>query len=428
MKNSLVLSFIALSSYAIATDDPCLSLTSKFPKCPFSCVSKAAASVGCTNTADLSCQCNPKSSSAIQSLAAGCALAACNPTDLPPAIDAGSSLCACVASHPATTTNAPSTSPTGSTSKPGGSTTSGPAPSTTPTGTGTGTTTGPTVTTGPTCVPSSPCDAVKSKVPACASSCIGSAAGKVGCDQQNLSCQCASSSAIQQAAFNCVSSACGLQTGAAVLQSVAAVCSCVSANPTKPCSGGTQPTTKPSGTESSGPGSSSGPVTSAPACSSVKQPDCGAVASTAIPSCAQQCFTSAAPGVNCQVTDFKCQCQPDAQKKLSTLLLPCVQKNCPPASLPGIIGGASSVCACATAPPGSGVCTTSGGGSAPTSGGQQPTNGTSGGNTSGGQQPTGGSSGSPPPTSSSPVVGGAGILEVSFAGVAGVVVLAAFVL
>ncbi|KID86599.1 hypothetical protein MGU_06411 [Metarhizium guizhouense ARSEF 977] len=112
MKNSIIISLAALGSLAAAASEaPCLSLTTKFPRCVLSCAQEAATKAGCANTADLECQCNPKSSSAIQSLALGCA-SACS-TELLPGISAGSALCACVASHAAATTSETGTETTG---------------------------------------------------------------------------------------------------------------------------------------------------------------------------------------------------------------------------------------------------------------------------------------------------------------------------
>ncbi|KJK78554.1 hypothetical protein H634G_06252 [Metarhizium anisopliae BRIP 53293] len=105
MKNSIIISLAALGSLAAAASEaPCLSLTTAFPSCVLSCAQEAASKAGCTNTADLACQCNPESSSAIQGLALGCA-AACSATDLPAGISAGRALCSCVASHAAATTS-----------------------------------------------------------------------------------------------------------------------------------------------------------------------------------------------------------------------------------------------------------------------------------------------------------------------------------
>ncbi|ETS01873.1 hypothetical protein M419DRAFT_80242, partial [Trichoderma reesei RUT C-30] len=64
--------------------------------------------------------------------------------------------------------------------------------------------------------------------------------------------------------------------------------------------------------------------------------------SSAVPSCAQACFSSAAPGVGCDVNDFDCQCKPEAQASLTHLLVPCVATRCPAASLQAVITGASS--------------------------------------------------------------------------------------
>lgn len=173
------------------------------------------------------------------------------------------------------------------------------------------------------------------------------------------------------------------------------VCACASAAPSPGgCSGTNNPpdyptvTTPPGGTggpiETAGPGSSCKPGTK----------DCGAVATSAVPQCAQKCFSAAAPKVNCDVSDYGCQCKPDAQASLTKLLVPCVATACPPASVAAVIAGANSVCACANAPAGDDC---SGSGGQPTGGnGGQPTGGNGGQPTGGnGSQPTGGSGGQP---------------------------------
>lgn len=48
------LSLVALGQHA-AAQSACLAITSQFQPCVYSCVSSAASSVGCTNTADLAC-------------------------------------------------------------------------------------------------------------------------------------------------------------------------------------------------------------------------------------------------------------------------------------------------------------------------------------------------------------------------------------
>lgn len=134
-------------------------------------------------------------------LAFGCAVK-CPASDLGPAMSAGSALCACEAARTKeaatptrasviittdvpTSTSARSITGSGTgTGTPTGSPTTG-----TPTGSGIETTTLAPTTAGPACVPSNLCDAVRSKVPSCAHSCIGSAAQAAGCNTDNLSCQ-----------------------------------------------------------------------------------------------------------------------------------------------------------------------------------------------------------------------------------------------
>lgn len=149
---------------------------------------------------------------------------------------------------------------------------------------------------------------------------------------------------------------------------------------------------------------------------------------------------SGAKQVNCDATDYACQCQPDAQKSLSTLLLPCLATACDAAALPSVIAGASSVCACALATPTGGDCTGTGSGTTTTPtttetetdncptgteetetetetqvstitscpGGCPPGNS---GSTGGETQPTGGNGGTQPPGGSGATTGGSGATE-----------------
>ncbi|KAJ6446719.1 Histone-lysine N-methyltransferase [Purpureocillium lavendulum] len=234
----------------------------------------------------------------------------------------------------------------------------------------------------------SPCQKSADAVPACAKSCIESAAvTNAKCQTTDFACQCSKSVDIQGAALACVTNGCGLNTALQVVSSVQALCSCVTASPTTPCTSATASTTAPGSSTATGTGSgsapptttgqtsptassgstgkgstgtgSTGPITSSPATTGTPtsscgaKADCGAVASSAVPSCAQQCFASGAPKVGCAVTDFSCQCQPAAQQSLSSILVPCVATACPASVLPNVIAGASSVCACALAPGGS---------------------------------------------------------------------------
>ena len=175
---------------------------------------------------------------------------------------------------------------------------------------------------------------------------------------------------IQGAAQNCVIEGCGIQTALQVLESASALCDCVEASPTTPCDeeptqtsttdGGDDDTTTAEDTTQ--PTDTTQPPETTPppetTCEGGTTSDCGPVASTAIPGCAQQCFTSAAPDVGCDVDDYGCQCQEDAQASLTQILVPCVASNCPAASLQAVIAGAASVCACASAPPEGGDCPT----------------------------------------------------------------------
>src|SRR5439155_1737981 len=127
-------------------------------------------------------------------------------------------------------------------------------------------------TSAPACSAGSPCASAIAAVPSCGVSCIASAASAVGCVAGDNACQCSSSqnAAIASMAQSCVISACGINQALAVQSSAAAVCSCVGANPTTPCSGGPTPTggpIPPVSPASSNSPASSGPVTAGPSCS-----------------------------------------------------------------------------------------------------------------------------------------------------------------
>ena len=264
--------------------------------------------------------------------------------DVNSAIAAGSSVCACVATA---TTDEPETTsepPTVITSSSIPTVTSDTFLTTHTDVTITTTTTEPAPTS--TCDAESPCQSDVDAVPECAVPCIESAAvTDVGCGGTDYECQCVSSSAVQAAAQNCVIDGCGPATALQVLESVSALCDCVEASPSEPCEP-PETTTPPEDTTTSGgeedtttsPGEPEPTITCAPGTAA----DCGPLASTVIPECAQPCFTSAAPGVGCDVEDFACQCEDEAQASLSEILVPCVATACPPESLPAVIDGASS--------------------------------------------------------------------------------------
>jgi len=105
------------------------------------------------------------------------------------------------------------------------------------------------------------CDPIASKVPSCAVPCISSAGAGVGCADHDYKCQCSASqsAAIQSAAQGCVISKCGLATGAQVIASAAAVCSCA-ATAGAPSSASASATSAPSSAPASDTGSASLPV------------------------------------------------------------------------------------------------------------------------------------------------------------------------
>src|SRR4051794_34771325 len=82
------------------------------------------------------------------------------------------------------------------------------------------------------------CYSAIAAVPTCGTSCIASAASAVGCAPGDNACPCSSTqnAAIASMAQNCVISACGINSALALQSSAAAVCSCISANPSSACS------------------------------------------------------------------------------------------------------------------------------------------------------------------------------------------------
>ncbi|KAM0279371.1 hypothetical protein ACHAQH_004636 [Verticillium albo-atrum] len=395
---------VARGVVAQAGLEQCTGLTTLFPACATSCVLSAASAVGCTNGLDLRCRCDPTSSAQIQASAFGCVLAGCNadPTQIESAINAGASVCACVSAAPTAVPSEPpiSSAPAPSSppvvpSEPAPSEppSSGPPPSapssvvvseepsvppvvpssTEPASSGPITPAPSTPGGGGDCDTVSPCEDAAQAVPNCGRSCIISAASaSLGCAADDYECQCAGFQTIQAGAAPCVISACGIAGAVPLLGSVSALCGCVTANPSTPCTassepsitlepsvpvssgGGGEPPVEPS--EAPGPGESSEapePGTTAPptTCAPPTAPDCGPIATSAVPACAQPCFSQAAPNVGCDVNDYACQCEAEAQASLTQLLVPCVATACPAASLQAVITGASSVCACAAAIP-----------------------------------------------------------------------------
>ncbi|KAM0334556.1 hypothetical protein ACHAQA_001586 [Verticillium albo-atrum] len=403
--------FLAVASGVVAQGglEQCTGLTTLFPACATACVLSAASAVGCTNGLDLRCRCNPASSAQIQASAFGCVLGNCNadPTQIESAINAGASVCACVnaaptavpseppiSSPPVVSPPAPSSPPVPSEPPSSAAPSSGPppsAPSSEPASEEPSSSVPPVVPSsvepsspgpitpapstpggGEDCDPVSPCEDAAQAVPACGRSCIISAASaSVGCAADDYECQCGGFQAIQAGAAPCVIDSCGIAGAVPLLGSVSALCRCVTANPSTPCTASSEPsvTSEPPPPGSSGgeppvesseappgPGESSvppGPGTTAPptTCAPPTPQDCGPVATSAVPACAQPCFLQAAPNVGCDADDYACQCEAEAQASLTQLLVPCVATACPAASLQAVITGASSVCACASATP-----------------------------------------------------------------------------
>ncbi|PNY29782.1 Uncharacterized protein TCAP_00303 [Tolypocladium capitatum] len=381
MRNSAgAWSLLALARLGVSQScnsvSPCQSTADAVPDCAKSCIESAAVTAASCATSDFACQCS--SSAAIQVAALGCVTSGCGLATGIQVLGSVSALCSCVTASPTTPCTGLPTSTTSAliTPPPAAPITAGLAER------------GPAA-----CSPGSPCQKSADAVPKCATSCIFSAATAVKCATSDYQCQCSQSAAIESAAFGCVSSGCGIITGIQVLQSVGALCSCVTASPTTPCSSlATSTTTSAPKVTSNGVIRAKSStktelltVTTKTGGSACSTANCGAVASSAVPSCARKCFSSAAPSVGCSVDDYACQCQDTAQASLSQILVPCVATACPIDAIQSVIAGASSVCKCANAP-GGGNC----GGKPTATGGETPT----------GSSTTGGNAGAPLPSGS----------------------------
>jgi len=95
------------------------------------------------------------------------------------------------------------------------------------------------------------CASVAANIPACGQSCIVSAGSAIGCGTNDYSCQCASSSALQASAQDCVISGCGVASALDVVTSAGAVCACVA-------------TATPAGGSAGPPASTAAPASSVP--------------------------------------------------------------------------------------------------------------------------------------------------------------------
>lgn len=77
------------------------------------------------------------------------------------------------------------------------------------------------------------CNSITSQIPACAASCIKTAASSVGCTvATDYACQCANAAAIQNAAVDCVIG-CGFSDVQPALNGASSLCSCKSHQATK---------------------------------------------------------------------------------------------------------------------------------------------------------------------------------------------------
>ncbi|SPO00588.1 uncharacterized protein DNG_03337 [Cephalotrichum gorgonifer] len=364
---------------AVIAQSECLSLTSQFPSCVAGCVTSGAKSAGCTNTLDFSCQCNPSSSAAIQAYAIGCATSAChgNAESMLDGFKAGSSICDCVASvtsemprlvsatdHSEGSTVAQlqvgSVGGTGDDGivPPGYGGPSSPSPSDAklPDIVQTVDAAFPTQTAGDgqrvawceepkvatiintstkvsawiSSVPSGDnCTDLATKVvPTCAQECFKSKASDIGCKELDLACQCRDDIQAQLTTlmFPCILSACG----------VGDIVSVVAAG----TSGQAAPGSEPEGMARASPSTTCAPV-------SPLAEDCAIYRPMFAP-CGSDCLAPVVPEAGCSIDDLLCQCAPDKQAALSTLVLPCVRESCSESTRADVMWDPEPMCACAS--------------------------------------------------------------------------------
>ncbi|KAK0654179.1 hypothetical protein QBC41DRAFT_238427 [Cercophora samala] len=262
-------------------DFPCSAELEAIPACAVPCIENSGEKLGCGKT-DYGCQC--QNLDAIQGDAVMCVIDACGGFDNAiPVVYSAVAMCQCVASNTPLPTACPTTSTVETTTTSAAETSTAETStietstvetstvetssietttvetSTTPSPSETETistsdrpeesttwdistppipsiTKPPTVTTTTSVICHTPCAGQASAIPVCATACIESAGGAVGCQRDDYSCQCASSNAIQATAVNCVLGACGGIPGAVkVVESVAAMCGCVSASGLSSC-------------------------------------------------------------------------------------------------------------------------------------------------------------------------------------------------
>ncbi|KAL9636420.1 MAG: hypothetical protein Q9164_002840 [Protoblastenia rupestris] len=81
---------------AVQAQEQCAAVAAKIPSCATECISEAAASVGCSGSGDLACQC--ENTAKINSAALNCVLEGCGPQTGLAVVQSASAVCACVAS------------------------------------------------------------------------------------------------------------------------------------------------------------------------------------------------------------------------------------------------------------------------------------------------------------------------------------------
>lgn len=327
----------------------CQSITPRFPKCVATCITPAAISVGCTNTVDLSCQCDPSSSEAIHAAALPCVNSACSGdiASLLSGLEVGSSLCDCI--NGAATAHAAAALSRAYTDdgtddedqyQPPAATNSAEIDRYPP-----------LVITAPAHLeerliayqsssgssPTQKCSAqdctqvALSSIPTCAHDCFFEYAPSVGCGALDFPCQCESVARASMTGLmmGCVLSNCWAWSIPGIIKGANEVCECAAG--------------------------------SSPACPELREntrgrnwgrdiaTDCASVAKTAIPTCAQPCITPLPQSVGCGPKDYECQCKEEAQASLSKLAVPCVLRSCGVFDIPSLISAGSEICACASA-------------------------------------------------------------------------------
>ncbi|KJZ76478.1 hypothetical protein HIM_04207 [Hirsutella minnesotensis 3608] len=356
-QRSMIPQVVAKRAGECGKESPCQKDAEAVPDCAKPCIESAAISAAkCANKFDFECQCS--SSAIIQKHAFGCVTSECGLFKGAQVLWSVSALCACASANPTTpcATQTSAIVPSEPTPTTPSETTAESTSSTTPSVPSQTTTAGPSRTTPVT--PSRTTQADVSQTSSPVTSQASSAESRpattpvLSPTDSSVSLESPSSEPTQGSSqlSSESSSAESSKDGSSIKPSQSISASSLTSHVESSELPSTETPSQPSEVTTS-------PILPVP-CSTVTSAACGAVATSAVPHCAQSCFSSFVPKIGCDVSDYACQCQPEAQKSLTQLLVPCVATACPPAAIPSVIAGASRVCECATASPTGDICGT----------------------------------------------------------------------